>query len=181
LAYKIKAEVLEDTLKQLAQNRGAESAWATLYRSLWPFVIAIVYRHVGARRDRAEDVAQEVFMKLVKFCDFGAFPNAPAFLGYLNAIARNAARDSFRRLLDEEGAEDISRAENVPTREPEQNRAEANLLLGKIFADLDLEEREMVKYLLEGYTLKEISQFMHQTYGALAVRFHRLRTRLKSI
>lgn len=173
-----KVDELEELLKRLAGDPSSESSWAALYRRLWPFVIGTVFRTLGGNRDAAEDVAQEVFLRLVKFCDFSAFPNAPAFLGYLHAITRNVARDSVRK---QESHQPIEGVESHLSSGHEQAKLDAHLMLRKIFAELDPEELALAEYLLKGYTLKEISQLMHQTYGSLAVRFHRLRARLRQV
>ena len=57
-------ESIADALAVLAVSRRDETAWATLYKQMWPFVRAIAYRRLGSVEGLADDAAQEVFARL---------------------------------------------------------------------------------------------------------------------
>jgi RNA polymerase sigma factor (sigma-70 family) len=127
-----------------------------------------------------EDVAQDVFYRLVKFCDFSAFPNGDAFLGYLHAICKNVARD-FSRKRPSAAQSDNTGLDEIASPGQEQRLSDEILRLRKIFSGLDRAELVLAEYLLKGHTLKEIAHLTDQTYGGLAVRVHRLRARLRDL
>jgi RNA polymerase sigma factor (sigma-70 family) len=135
------------------------------------------FRTLHGARDSAEDVSQDVFLRLVRSCDFSAFPNSRAFLGYLHAVCKNAARDLNRRKnTTQESPGDLDR---IPSPRKEQLQADARLRLEKVFSGLEPDDLLLAEYLLEGYTLNEIAALTNGKYGALAVRIHRLRARLR--
>jgi RNA polymerase sigma factor (sigma-70 family) len=140
-------------------------------------VVGTIARTLGGPKEGVEDVSQDVFYRLIKFCDFSAFPNGQAFLGYLHAICRNVARDFARK----SGGEEASSVglDEIPSKGEEQRLSDERLHLRKIFSALDPEELLLAEFLLKGYTLKEIAHLTEQTYGGLAVRIHRLKARLR--
>jgi RNA polymerase sigma factor (sigma-70 family) len=167
---------IEDALRALSADRSSEEGWAALYRLIYPYVTATLFRALGGRTADTYDLAQEFFIKLVRFCEFGAFPSAQAFLGYIHAICLNLARDFQRR---RELPSDPDRLESVASGAAEHEQVDARLTLSKVFKELDSEDFALTEYLLKGYNLKEISQITKQTYGSLAVRMHRLKAKLK--
>jgi len=177
MADRINSVALEGILARLANDRKSEPDWAALYRTVWLFVISTILRTMGGYSPGLEDVAQDVFLRLVKFCDFSAFPSSAAFLGYLHAICRNAARDFVR--INRPNAPEIAEVD-LPAPAANQGSVDSRLTLEHAFKDMTEEEAKLANYLLEGYTLKEIADRTKETYGALAVRFHRLRLRLRT-
>jgi RNA polymerase sigma factor (sigma-70 family) len=177
LSSRVKEAELDHAIKLLAENRTSVSGWTALYRLTWPFVVGTIFRSLHRSRDNVEDVSQDVFYRLVKSCDFSAFPNSRAFLGYLHAVCKNAARDLNRkRSTTPESHGDV---DQVASSGQEQLQAEARLRLERIFSDLERDDLLLVEYLLEGYTLDEIATLTNGKYGALAVRIHRLKARLR--
>lgn len=178
MAEKVNPEKLQRVIDLLARDQRSETAWAELYRLVWPFVVATIFRAQNGRSENIEDIAQDVFIRLIRFGDFSAFATPAAFLGYLHAICQNASRDFLRKKKTLTVESDI--LERLPSHHVDQGSVDSELTLKKVFSDLSDEELELAKYLLNGYTLKEIARLTRQTYGSLAVRFHRLRTRLRS-
>ena len=74
---------------------GDERAWNELVRRHLPAVFALGLRFTG-RREAAEDVAQEVFLKLHR--SLGAYdPEGGSFDAWLMTMARHCAVDHYRR------------------------------------------------------------------------------------
>lgn len=165
-------------IKSLAEGRDSEQSWASLYKLLWPFVVATIYRTFGGERSGVEDVAQEVFYKLVKFCNFSAFNSPEAFLGFVHAVCKNVARDELRKRWSAGKSVQIDDV-SISSEAWDHDYMDKNLVLEKVFSELDPEDLTLAMYLLKGYTLKEIAARTKQSYGGLAVRFHRLRAKLR--
>lgn len=174
-----KADIAE-AVKTLAVDRSSEIGWSTLHRLLWPFVVGTIARALGGAREGLDDISQDVFYRLVKSCDFNAFPNEDAFLGYLHAICTNVARDSLRKRSISQVSGN-SNIDNLPSPNEHHRLSDERLRLRKIFAELDSVELRLAEFLLQGYTLKEIAHLTDQTYGGLAVRIHRLRAKLRNL
>ena len=177
MADKINSEQLQEIIAVLGKDRHSEAAWTKLYKLVWPFVVATIFRALGGQTQNIEDTAQEVFIRLIRFCDFNAFANSAAFLGYLHAICQNVSRDLLR--IKPPIAVEDDFLERLPSPRSDQSSVDSRLTLKKVFGDLSDDELDLAKHLLNGYTLKEIAKLTRQPYGTLAVRFHRLRSRLK--
>src|SRR5687767_3799375 len=83
---------LADALRILSSKPEDDTAWRRLFRLLWPFVTAIVWRRL---RDRTavEDAAQEVFIRLVKAKPFAKIDGVPQLRAYVWRTAVNVAND----------------------------------------------------------------------------------------
>jgi RNA polymerase sigma factor (sigma-70 family) len=178
LSYKLNKMALEESIDFLSKDRSSETAWGALYRLLWPFVVGTVFKTLGGPPEGVEDVSQEVFYRLVRFCDFKAFPNADAFLGYLHAICQNAARDFYRKQPPKSEVRDFNHIASVG---PDQSELDVHLTFGKMFSELDPDDLALTRHLLNGHTLKEIAQMTNEKYGSLAVRIFRLRAKLRRL
>jgi len=85
-------------LAHLAAERTGESAadWVRFFETYQP-VIAAFARHVGAKRD-AEDVAQDVFVKLVEVFRRGGYdPKRGSFRAYLATMIRHEVVNLWQR------------------------------------------------------------------------------------
>jgi RNA polymerase sigma-70 factor (ECF subfamily) len=80
-------------------RRGDESAWHELVTLYSRKVFGLAYRFTG-RADEAEDLTQEIFIKVYKTLDRYRAADGP-FPGWLMAVARNHAIDHYRRRKQE--------------------------------------------------------------------------------
>jgi RNA polymerase sigma factor (sigma-70 family) len=170
--------VLDSVLGRLAADRADEGAWLALYQYAWPRVMAISHRIVHGRRELAEDVAQEVFLRLLKYTDLARFPSSTELLRYLAVVARNAARD-----LQREHGESSDLPEIPDATIPEALKSDAMLLstaevahlLTKLSGKLGDQDRRLVDLLAQGFTVGEIARNLGISYSNAGVRIHRLR------
>src|ERR1043165_961984 len=72
---------------------GDQSAWETIVRTHWRRVFNIAYKFVG-RHDQAEDLTQDVFLKLYKSLD--TFDRRANFQTWLISVSRNLCIDHYR-------------------------------------------------------------------------------------
>ena len=80
-------------------RKGDEAAWHELVASYTRKVFGLAYRFTG-RVDEAEDLTQEVFVKVYQTLDRYR-ENDGAFGAWLMAVARNHAIDQYRRRKQE--------------------------------------------------------------------------------
>jgi len=121
---------------------------------------------------------------MIKYGDFGQLQDPDAFLSYFRAVCRNVARDALTQLAPE-------LAQQVPLEEletpsprvekpatPEQ-LTRTKQLRDELLAGLEPADQQLLKLLIECYTLPEISSRLGLSYGNAAVRLHRLRQTLR--
>jgi RNA polymerase sigma-70 factor (ECF subfamily) len=77
---------------------GDQSAWDAIVRLYWRRVFNIAYKFVG-RHDQAEDLTQDVFLKLFKSLD--TFDRRANFQTWLISVSRNLCIDHYRSVRKE--------------------------------------------------------------------------------
>ena len=83
---------------------GDQAAWEAIVRLYWRKVFNVAYKFVG-RHDMAEDLTQDVFLKLYKSLD--TFDRRANFQTWLISVSRNLCIDHYRSVRKER--ETISR------------------------------------------------------------------------
>lgn len=86
-----------DLVSRCLEGDGA--AWDTLVRTYWRRVFNIAYKFV-ARFDEAEDLTQEIFVKL--FRALPTYDRRASFETWLTRVSRNLCIDHYRRRRREE-------------------------------------------------------------------------------
>jgi len=160
-------------------KRGDRLAFEELVRATHRRVYSLAYRLVGDRAD-AEDVAQDAYLRM--FRGLGGFREEAAFETWMYRIVTNCAMSHLRRrnrfgeiVREEDGPEPTS-----PDRAPELTIQRDDLARG--LASLPLGQRTVL--LLKdvyGLSVREISQEVGIEEGAVKVRLHRARRRLKEL
>ena len=179
-------EDLEVSLRRLAASRIDEEAWTLVYRQLWPLIYSTVYRSVSGNHAMAEDIAQEVFVRVARYARFENLQDAKSFRSYLLTIARNEVVREFTSssrmasVAESKSIESMSEdgGESVPDTVSQQEQADVLLLLQDETEQLGKEDRVLLGLMIEGYTIGEISKEIGLSYSNTAVRIHRLRKRL---
>lgn len=92
---------------------GDEAAWRELVSRHARRVFGVVYRFTG-RVDEAEDLTQEVFLKVFQVMGRYQFEGG-AFGGWLLTVARNHAIDHYRRRREERLRADVETLECLPS------------------------------------------------------------------
>lgn len=100
---------------------GEQAAWDEIVRLYWRRVFNIAYKFVG-RHDLAEDLTQDVFLKLFKSLD--TFDRRANFQTWLISVSRNLCIDHYRSVRKERETinRDIDPADlssAAPTRSPQ--------------------------------------------------------------
>ena len=78
--------------------KGDQRAWDEIVRLYWRKVFNVAYKFVG-RQDEAEDLAQDIFLKLFK--SLKTFDRRANFSTWLISVSRNLCIDHYRRVRRE--------------------------------------------------------------------------------
>src|SRR5437667_1059166 len=94
------ASSFPDAIETLIQRclQGDQIAWDLIVRQYWRKVFNVAYKFVG-KHDAAEDLAQEIFLKIFKSLD--TFDRRANFQTWLISISRNLCIDHYRSVRKE--------------------------------------------------------------------------------
>src|SRR5438477_9425189 len=109
-----------DDVESLIQRclRGDQGAWELIVRQYWRKVFNVAYKFVG-KHDEAEDLAQDIFLKIFKSLD--TFDRRANFQTWLISISRNLCIDHYRSVRKERETidRDVDASELAPaSRDP---------------------------------------------------------------
>jgi RNA polymerase sigma-70 factor (ECF subfamily) len=145
-----------------AARDGDRAAFGRLYDRFFPMVHGLLLARVP-RKD-VDDLVHDTFLQAMK--RLGSLRNPEAFGPWLAAIARNRARDHYRR-----GDDTLALPQEVPgTPHPE---GEAITVLAAIRRLPEAYRETLVLRLVEGMTGPEIAQRTGLTPGSVRVNLHR--------
>jgi RNA polymerase sigma-70 factor (ECF subfamily) len=162
---------------------GDQAAWDEIVRLHWRRVFNIAYKFVG-RHDLAEELTQDVFLKLFKSLD--SFDRRANFQTWLISVSRNLCIDHYRSVRKERETmnRDVDPAELTPvatTRSPQQE-LEARDRVQLLRAALDklaptLRTAVLLRDIQE-LTYQEIADRLELPEGTVKSRINRGRTEL---
>jgi RNA polymerase sigma-70 factor (ECF subfamily) len=162
---------------------GDQAAWDEIVRLHWRRVFNIAYKFVG-RHDLAEDLTQDVFLKLFKSLD--TFDRRANFQTWLISVARNLCIDHYRSVRKERETinRDLDPAELTPvspTRSP-HTELEVRDRVALLRQALDtlaptLRTAVMMRDIQE-MTYQEIADRLRLPEGTVKSRINRGRTEL---
>jgi len=138
---------------------GDQEAWNQIVRTHWRKVFNLAYKFVG-RHDEAEDLAQDVFLKIFKALH--TFDRRANFQTWLISISRNLCIDHYRSVRKEREtmARDVDASMLTP---PSRDRSP----LGEL-EQVDLRRRikealaELPPTLREAVVLRDLQEFSYQ-------------------
>jgi RNA polymerase sigma-70 factor, ECF subfamily len=162
---------------------GDQSAWDAIVRLYWRRVFNIAYKFVG-KHDQAEDLTQDVFLKLFKSLD--TFDRRANFQTWLISVSRNLCIDHYRSVRKERETmnRDVDPADLspvAPTRSPHaalEQRDRVELLrqaLDKLAPTL--RTAVMLRDIQE-LSYQEIAEQLRLPEGTVKSRINRGRTEL---
>ena len=140
-----------------------------------------VARRITGRAEDAEDVLQNVFLRLVRREDAVPAPDEAA--SYLHRAAANAAVDLLRRRKAQRSdpmGDDARFHDDAPDPESSRRSAELGARVREALAGLTPRAAEMfVLRYFEGYANREIARLLNTSWSTVAVTLHRTRARLQ--
>jgi RNA polymerase sigma-70 factor, ECF subfamily len=163
---------------------------ARIYDAYHGKVVAYAARFLG--RDEADDVAQEVFVKIGR--SLGTLADASKLTPWIYAITRNAVRDTARKRSsrpdrhpasargeEAEGGSAISRISDTRSRSPEEAVARKEMIGCYLDYVRELPATHYEVYVLSefaGLSNEDIARRLSLSLGAVKIRLHRARARL---
>jgi RNA polymerase sigma factor (sigma-70 family) len=174
---------LASILQRLAVSTDDLAAWEGLYDTTWSFVYASCFRLVRGQGQVAEDLAQEVFLRLARYCSFSRLTDPRRFraylwkicyhtaLSYLHTAARRA-EVSFEELSPETLA-------NLSGDSELEQWIAADEALREALSRLSSQDQALTRLVMRGETLSEIATQLKISYSNAGVRVLRLRRKLR--
>ena len=168
---------------------GEQGGWKTLVRQHHGRIYNLAYRYTG-RFDEAEDLAQEIFVKVYR--GLGVYrPESGSLVGWLLRVGRNHIIDRYRQSKIERSRTDslddrFERIQEKPTREPDPAQAlerqeRADMIHHALLrVSLDLREAVVLRD-LEGLTYEEMARMLGVPLGTIKSRISRGRAELARI
>jgi RNA polymerase sigma factor (sigma-70 family) len=160
--------------------QGDEEAFTALHQRYAPRVRRFLLRLTG-NEATADELTQTTFVSLV--VSRGRYDWKAPVRPWLYAIATNAARDHYRRRVNEVLSEEPAKDESV---QPTSRDLGLEKMVQKALAELPADQREaIVLHRFEGLSFAEVAQTVGVSVGAVKVRAHRgyerLRVSLKGV
>ena len=162
---------------------GDQDAWAQIVRQHWRKVFNIAYKFTG-RHDQAEDLTQDVFLKIFKSLD--TFDRRANFQTWLVSVSRNLCIDHYRSVRKERETidRDVDAGQLTPAAQTVSpiaalEQADRVSLLKKALEQLPPTLRSAVLLRdIQELSYQEIADRLHLPEGTVKSRINRGRTEL---
>ncbi|MBI3490607.1 MAG: sigma-70 family RNA polymerase sigma factor [Acidobacteria bacterium] len=162
---------------------GDQAAWDQIVRTYWRKVFNVAYKFVG-KHDEAEDLAQDIFLKIFKSLD--TFDRRANFQTWLISISRNLCIDHYRSVRKERETidRDVDANQLSPmSREPGpvaalEQRDRVALLRQAMAALPDTLRTAVLMRDIQELSYQEIADALHLPEGTVKSRINRGRTEL---
>ena len=161
---------------------GNTQAFAPIVHKYQSIVLTIIIKIVENRED-AEDIAQEVFIKVFK--SLGQFKEEAAFSTWLYRIAYNTTLSELRKrkftfVSVDDGL--LAVDEPMQNEDEEQNLKEQLQYLDKALKKLAPDEAFLIAlYYMDKQSVENISQISNLSVSNVKVKLHRIRKKLVTL
>jgi RNA polymerase sigma factor (sigma-70 family) len=167
------SELLDLLASPAADENVVDAGWAELRRRVSIFLAIIRRGRPAIREEDAEDLVQQLLLRIREPRVFHAIRSAKAPHAYVMTIARNIAIDHVRRTSHEVPLERDTRS----TEPPSSFQAEVRALLGTLTKD----EQLMLRLRFwEEMEIAEIARIVGLPYSTVAKRLFRIVARLRN-
>src|SRR5229473_1702098 len=174
-----------DAIETVIQRclHGDQNAWDLVVRQYWRKVFNVAYKFVG-RHDEAEDLAQDIFLKVFKSLE--TFDRRANFQTWLISVSRNLCIDHYRSVRKERETinRDVDASELSPAAPDEGPGAAIEqrdrvMLLRQALAALPAALRTAVLMRdIQERSYQEIAETLRLPEGTVKSRINRGRTEL---
>jgi DNA-directed RNA polymerase specialized sigma24 family protein len=165
---------LNEILGRLANQPEDQEAWQDLCVRAWPYVMVVNFGLFRGIWRLAEDATQEVFRRLIRYSPIGRLSRDGKFHEYVRSLCRNYASEQQNQLLRHENLGHAEVADSKPS-----DKQSSDAALKKAVEQMRPSDRELVGFMLEGYTLSEIAAA--QRISDAPERLYDLRGRLHNL
>src|SRR5437660_6307069 len=174
-----------DAIEALIQRclQGDQVAWEEIVRTYWRKVFNVAYKFVG-KHDQAEDLAQDIFLKIFKSLD--TFDRRANFQTWLISVSRNLCIDHYRSVRKERETidRDVDANELTPASREEgpiaalEHRDRVALLRQALAALPDTLRTAVLMRDIQELSYQEIAERLRLPEGTVKSRINRGRTEL---
>jgi RNA polymerase sigma-70 factor, ECF subfamily len=139
--------------------QGDQQAWDQIVRQYWRRVFNVAYKFVG-RHDEAEDLTQDVFLKVFK--SLGTFDRRANFQTWLVSVSRNLCIDHYRSVRKER--ETIDRDVNADDLSPVSVEVSAHVALERndLAQELHRALQQLPEALRTAVVMRDIQELSYQ-------------------
>lgn len=163
-----------------------QSAWRELVRR-YDSVVLRYCRRAGKGAAEVEDLAQRVWLRLVRTLPEFAYDPSRSFRGWLRTLSRNAATDHFRSLGRSPTIERLGDREPIAPREPttlgprrRPSLEEAASIEEAVRRRVEPASWEIYRRCaIEGERVSDVARDLGQQYGAAYMACKRVRLKLR--
>lgn len=178
---------LDEAIGRLRLSPRDPGAWERLFSATWPYVLALAHRHLAgaSRAADAEDLAQEVFLKLSRAWHARQIEvhEGNGLNALLAVMTRRLAADAVRR--EHRSRRDVSKTvhgDDVP--EPTGGGdglwgVQWGDLLDVVSRRLTDEERRALELRIQGYQAAEIATLLDVAVRTVERKLNRVRELLR--
>ena len=167
-----------------AITEGNRDGLRQIYEEYHPWLYSVIYG-VLRHRERAEDVAAELFLRIWRTAL--QYKPGKGHKGYLATIARNMAIDELRKYRHEvyappgdEGDEDTAEFEHADDGPGPEAQTVQNISVSEALSKLNEKERDVVSMkILSDMTFQEISDATGIPMGTVTWRYQAAMRKLK--
>jgi len=165
----------------LIRHPGDMDAWEKLYHILWPWVVGMAHAQLRGDISEAEDISQEVMLRLVRIERFGGeFEEPRLFRGYVKRICQHLVIDRMRKRIHERAIALLPDQADLSTAKA-KDELWPLLTIGQARTHLEREEIALLDLWLGGYSAEEMAEQLGLSAGTVYNRMTELRKRLRVI
>lgn len=175
-----------EIIRRCQQDVGDRDAWDAFYRLFYPYVLTYVraFRLPSASLGE-DDVAQEIFLKLIEYFPEVRFQSEPHFRSYLKKVCENYVLDLIRKhekRTYEEVTEELQIAAQDISPEQMAVESERREALKRLLAELPERCRNLLEdFLGKQMTLVQIARERSIPLGTIYPRFSRCVNELRRL
>lgn len=130
----------------------SDAAWSEFVTSYQPLIVELIRDVFRLQACEADDVAQEVLIKVVRTMRTFRYDPDKRFRAWLRTVTRNAVRDAFRMRQREVSASGDSRIQQLLDAHPDSADSLSNELTQALHRDLLSEAERLVCQRVEPHT-----------------------------
>ena len=172
------ADLGESALEAIRRDPGDQQGWTQFYEYFRRQIAGALYLK-GVERRELPDMSQEVFRRFLEASPWSrnwrTLPARPVVAAYLRRIAFSLLVDRARAAKRRGEEAPASQLDTLPA---PATFEDVGIPLGSLLERLDADDRNLLRLLVDGVSLDAIAFELGVSYGAAAVRVHRLKARL---
>ena len=160
---------------------GQPEAWDELIELYGRRIYNVAYQF-SASKEEAEDLTQEIFLKLYQ--SLGRYRGDVPLVAWALRLSRNLCIDLYRKTRREKKSTFVSETilDHVPSTDDPQIEAQRRQQLQAVYTGLERMSEELAEVILlrdlQGWTLEETATYLEVPLGTIKSRLHRARARL---